>query len=89
MKKNYEKLYKKLKRMMKDDLKMSNKYLKTLNYWEHLRDKIEIEGQREQLKWFLNEYIPELEGKKWNNICLNETEFEEWKKEINLTGEDS
>jgi len=74
---NYEKIYKKLKPILKDELQMCKKFKAHCDC-----ERIRNDGEINLLKWLLNECIPELEGRKWNNIFFNRFEFKEWQKEI-------
>ena len=74
---NYEKIYKKLKATIESDLKMARK-MKCQCDCEHLKNEGYING----LEWFINECIPEIEGKKHFNIFFSKEEFKEWKKEL-------
>lgn len=80
MGKNYELMYKTLIKMLKNDLYLAKEYDKKLSLGEKLENKATISF----LEWLLNEYLPELEGKKWNNIFNTKEEFKGWKKKILL-----
>lgn len=84
MAKNYKKLYNALKRNLRNELKVIKEYSSDLNNRTELVDKIECDGQISFLSHLFEEYLPELEGKKWGSVCLNLKEFKKWKKEINV-----
>ena len=79
--KNYKLLYTTLKKMLVSELKAIKKSIHNYNRAE-LRYKVEAEGQVILLKWLLDEYMKELEGKKWGNVSFNSVEYEEWKEKI-------
>lgn len=84
MPKNYEILYKHLKATLKSEREIIKKNLPKLDDRFDLAEKLEDEGRIGLLDWLFDEYIPELEGIKRNNIFLGKEEFKKWKKKINV-----
>jgi hypothetical protein len=84
MAKDYKLMYTKLKKTLKDELAMIRKYQKPINssYDAELWDKVENYGVICHLNWLFEEYLPELEGKKWGNVTFNREEYKKWKKKV-------
>lgn len=74
---DYELIYKKLKKTLKDELYLCKKFKASCDC-----EKLKNEGMKELLEWLFKNLIPEIEGKKHQNLLFHKNEFEEWKKEI-------
>jgi hypothetical protein len=85
MAKNYKLMYKKLLKDLRRDFKIITENYEKLDYSHiNLADKLEHRANRDFLKWLLHNYIPELEGKQWENCSFTEEEWKAWKKKIGV-----
>lgn len=78
----YDLIYKKMKLALQKELKCHEDIMASSNMRDELADKIESQGISSHLQWLLNEYLPELEGKRWVNGSFNREEFKAWKRKI-------
>jgi hypothetical protein len=85
MKKNYRKIYNRLIREIKKELKAhenclnNNTKMSTYELARLIEDKYGITV----LNWILS-ILPELEGKSYHNILMNQKEFKKWKIKIKI-----
>ena len=92
MKKNYKKMWERLRRKIKKDLKLAEiiheekrKAFKWQGYgrdWEEIDDILSWQ-EEESHKKCLNEMLDEIQGKKCHTVIMTKKEFKKWKEEIN------
>lgn len=78
---NYQIIYKKLIKEIKDELENCENLLQKTRKEEDLREVVELKGQIMAYEWLLT--LPnEIEGKSCHNIIFNQEDFKKWKKKI-------
>jgi len=82
MKKNWKKIYKRLKRDIRDQVKRYDGYIEPMTR-SNLVEQIELEETIYTLKNMLNT-MDEFEGNSYHGISFTPKQFANWKKSIKL-----